>query len=90
MDDSLRVFVLRSIEKELTSMAPAIADGSAGAGGQWTQQYILLELSRAATESCRAVESYDDGAPMPAEVSTAVASTLQAASDVLVALSQRN
>jgi len=89
MDDSKSVFVLRSIEKELNSMAPAIADGSAGAGGMWTLNYIFMELSRAATESCRTVESYDDGAPMPAEVRTAVASTLHAASNVLGALTQR-
>ena len=88
MDKS--IFLLRSIEKELASIATGIKDGSASTGGEWTQKYIFEELSRAATESCCVVEAYDDGSPMPAEVRTAVAGTLQAASSVLGALAQRN
>ena len=84
------LLLLRSIEKELASIASGITDGSASAGGQWTQKYIFEELSRAATESCCVVEAYDDGSPMPAEVRTAVAGMLHAASSVLGALAQRN
>ena len=87
--DRKNVFLLRAIEKELDSMAAGIKDGRASSGGQWTHDYILLELGRATTESCRVVESYDEGTPMPAEVRTALASTLHAASNVLGALAQR-
>ena len=87
--DRKDIFLLRAIEKELESMAAGLKDGRARSGGQWTHDYILLELGRATTESCRVVESYDEGAPMPAEVRTAVTSALHAASNVLGALAQR-
>jgi hypothetical protein len=86
--DRKNVFLLRAIEKELDSLVAGINDGHARLGGYRTHNYILLEIGRAATESCRVVKAYDEGQPMPAEVRTAVASTLHAASNVLGALAR--